>query len=100
MERLAARTAALLAVPSWVGFIYTFLHRPHDVTFPISASLPEVGLVTVATLVCSLFTLLCALPTLSDDISSFSGWLFVAVCGFPFIGMIQLLDPAGITPTF
>jgi hypothetical protein len=100
IQRLATRTATLLVIPSWGGFIYTFFHRPHRISFPVSASLPEVGFVTIATLLCSLITLLCALPTLSDDISSLSGWLFVVVCALPFLGMIGLLDPAGITPTY
>jgi len=101
IQRLASRIASWLVVPSWVGFIYTLLHRPHHVSFGgASASLPDVGFITVATLVCSLLSLLCALPTLDDDISSLSGWIFVIACALPFFGMLALLDPFGGRPAF
>ena len=101
IQRLASRIASWLVIPSWVGFIYTLLHRPHHVSLGgASASLPDVGFITVATLVCSLLTFLCALPTLGDDVSSLSGWVFVIVCALPFFGTLALLDPFGATPTF
>ena len=98
IQRLASRTTSLLLIPSWVGFIYTLLHRPHHVSVPVSASLPDIGFITVATLVCSLITLVCALPTLGDDISSLRAWFFTLICAVPFIGMLCLLDPAGAAP--
>lgn len=101
IQRLASRVASSLVIPSWVGFIYTLLHRPHHVSFGgASASLPDVGFITVATLVCSLLTFLCALPTLGNDFSSLSGWVFVIACALPFFGMLALLDPFGATPSF
>ena len=101
IQRVASRIASWLVVPSWVGFIYTLLHRPHHVSVGgESASLPDVGIITIVTIVCSLFTFICALPTLRDDISSLSGWLFVIVCGLPFFGTLALLDPFGATPAF
>jgi hypothetical protein len=101
IQRLASRIASWLLIPSWVGLIYTLLNRPHHVTLgAASASLPDVGFITVATLVCSLLTFFCALPTLRDDISSLSGWAFVIVCALPFFGMLAQLDPFGAAPTF
>jgi hypothetical protein len=101
IQRLASGIASWLVVPSWAGFIYTLLHRPHHVSLGAdTASLPDVGLITVATLVCSLLTFVCALSPLSDDISSLSSWAFVIVCAVPFFGMLALLDPFGATPTY
>ena len=101
IQRLASRMASCLLIPSWVGFIYTLFHRPHHVSFGgESVALPDVGFMTVATLVCSLLTFLCALPKLGDDVSSLSGWAFAIVCALPFFGMLALLDPFGAAPTF
>ena len=101
IQRLASRIASWLVIPSWVGLIYRLLHRPHHVTLgAASASLPDVGFITVATLVCSLLTFFCALPTLRDDISSLSGWALVIICALPFFDMLALLDPFGAAPTF
>jgi hypothetical protein len=101
IQRLASRIASWLVIPSWAGYIYALLHRPHHVSFgEASASLPDVGFVTVATLLCSLLTFLCALPTLGDDISSLSGWVFVIACALPFFGVVALLDPFGAMPTY
>ncbi len=99
IQRIASRTASVLAVPAWAGFIYTFAHRPQDVSFGgARAPMPEVGVLTVATLFVCLLCFACALPRLRDDVSSLSTWLFVAVCAVPFFGMLALLDPFGVTP--
>ena len=100
-DRLVARAAWLLAIPSWSGFAYTMLHRSIHVSFPGTgdAWMPEFGLIPIATLVCGLFSLVCALPTLGEDLSSKSGWCFTIICALPFFGMLELLDPFGITLT-
>lgn len=100
IQRALTRSACVLALPSWGGFLYALLARPHQISFPVHASLPEMGFITVATLICSLLACLCAAPSLDDDYTSLSGWVFFLACSVPFFGMLCLLNPAGIGPRF
>ena len=65
-----------------------------------NASLPEIGFITIATLIISLGSLLCGFQTLSDDISSVSGWFVMLICAFPFFGMLHFINPMGVGPTY
>ena len=93
IQRLLTRLARILALFSWGGFVYALFHRPRQIS-----SLPEIGFLTVATLLCSLLAFLCSLTTLDEDFASLSGWMFVIFCSVPFLGMLWLLNPAGIGP--
>lgn len=99
LQRFSSRSALVLAIPSWHGFIYTLFHRPVRVEFA-DAWLPEVGFMTIGTLICSLLCFICAVQTLSDDWGSITGWLFALVCALPFFGMLWFLDPLGMSSIY
>jgi hypothetical protein len=94
----ARRLAWLLAAPSWLGFVYTLLHRPVHVEFGnFFVSLPEFGFIPILTLVCSLIGFLCSIPSRHDNWALLSTWLFPLLSAIPFFGMVWVLDPLGFT---
>ena len=96
-----SRTAFVFAAFSWLGFVYALLHRPASVDIaPLgSASISEVGLITIGALAAGLIALFFAWPILRGDRSTDTPWLLVAWCAIPFVGMLYLLNPHSVGPT-
>jgi hypothetical protein len=62
----------------------------------LNAWVPEIGFITIATLVCSLITLLGGLLGALDGEGTFvRRWSFAVYCAFPFFAMLALVDPFG-----
>jgi len=95
IERFAHRVASFLLVPAWGGLAYTYLHRPVEVP-GTAIVLPEVGVLTVGILFISLLCFLTSIVSSRGE-NSFGAWGFVIICAIPFFGMVQLLDPSGMS---
>lgn len=90
----------VLGVAAWAGFVHSLLNRSVQVDIGSlgSASLPEVGVISIGALVCGLLSFLAALQESGEDLTSGATWTPVFLAAVPFFGMLYLLNPFGVGP--